>query len=264
MTIAQNLKALGPYFVGQVVGIVEPEQERPAELETARRWHVVQVRPQGEATIGEEIEKGGVAVYVPQEHGRIAQRTMRGRRWRDVVRPMFPGYVFAGFDPAGERWKIITAIEGVVRLLMFDARAIYEKQAKAAEEAGDPEQAAAWRKKAEGARLRPVPVAEHVMMRVHNIEAELAEEGGRRRKVSGLRLGSVVQLRDTVFDGLAAFGGWMGVIVAIDRKARTVTAEVDLFGRRVRLTLPPENVVVVGGADGAGLRGANHRTRSPA
>ena len=207
MTINQNLRSLGPLFVGLVVDYVQPQPVRPAEIETARRWHVVQVRPHGEVAISEDIEKGGVGVYVPREHSRIAQRTMKGRRWRDVERPMFSGYVFASFDPAGDRWKSIAGVEGVVRLLMCEGQ--------------------------------PMSIAEYAMMRIRHIEAELAEDGGRRRKVSGLRLNSIVQITEGPFEG------FIGPIIAIDRKARTVTVEAEVFGRKVPITLPPENVVVV-------------------
>lgn len=212
MTIAQNLKALGPFFVGQFVGNVERELARPSDDMPARRWHVVQVRPQSERTIAEEIGGNGMGWYVPLEHGRIEVRTMRGRRWRDVTRPMFPGYVFAGFDPKGERWPTIAHIDGVVRLLMVDGH--------------------------------PLPLTESVIALVRNVEAELAEEGGRRRrKVLGMRLGDVVQIVEPL-----SFQGFLGPIVAIDGKARTVTVELEIFGRTTPLKLPPENVVVVGGA----------------
>jgi len=86
----------------------------PAPAERAApllRWYAVYVRSHCEKAVQESLKGKGVPAFSP--FYRI--RRKRSDRTKEVVLPLFPGYVFCQFDPV-VRLPILTT-PGVVRIV---------------------------------------------------------------------------------------------------------------------------------------------------
>jgi transcription antitermination factor NusG len=171
-----------------------------------RRWHVVQTEPQQETDVSKRLEKEWrLDVFCPREPKRVR---VSAYKHRTIMRAMLPGYLFVGFDVMWDRWQIIHDVRGVVRILMVD--------------------------------LRPVPIMQGVIDHLRRKEIELA--GGRCRKHPPITL--VVQTLVRILDPLA-FAGLFGHIIEIDDKKHLLCTEIDIFGRKVKLSLAPEQVEAI-------------------
>lgn len=181
---------------------------RPTEPQSNlhRRWHVVQTEPQQEKEVAKHLDKEcKLDAFCPCEPARVRVNPMKHRT---VSRPMMRGYVFAGFDVICDKWEAISDLRGVVRLLMIE--------------------------------LRPVPIPEAVIEYIRRKELELA--GGRLWKGHpiALNIGAMVRILEPF-----AFAGLFGHTVEIDQKKQIVDVEIDIFGRKVKLSLAPEQVEMV-------------------
>lgn len=84
------------------------------ELEEGQRWFVARTQPHRETTAQFNLQERGFRVFVPR-----LQRTVRhARKLRNVLAPLFPGYVFVILDPSHDRWRAINATTGVSSLIM--------------------------------------------------------------------------------------------------------------------------------------------------
>lgn len=81
--------------------------------ESGKRWYVAQTHPLSEARAESNLRRQGYAVYLP----RFAKRRRHARRVEIVPRPLFPRYLFVGFDPEADRWRAIGSTAGVARLI---------------------------------------------------------------------------------------------------------------------------------------------------
>ena len=173
-----------------------------------RRWHVVQTEPQQELTVAKELEKAKFDAWCPKEP---KKRRLRAERYCTVQRPMLPGYVLAGFDARREPWQAIRATQiihgeriegmrGVVRLFMIS--------------------------------MRPVPIGEKEIARLQFEETE--RSSGRRAKSCDPSLQPDMLLR--VLAG--PFSGFLGF--AIEVRKHDVLVELDIFGRKTRSTMGPD------------------------
>ena len=82
-------------------------------MSVGRRWYVVQTQPQGESRAELNLRRQGFATYLPRY-----QRTRRhGRKVELVSKPLFPRYIFVGFDVAHDRWRAIQSTFGVSNLV---------------------------------------------------------------------------------------------------------------------------------------------------
>lgn len=77
------------------------------------RWHVVQTQPRQERVAFAHLARQGFTPYLP-----LLRKTRRHARRTDVVtQPLFPGYLFAGFDPDAARWRAVNGTTGCLRLI---------------------------------------------------------------------------------------------------------------------------------------------------
>ena len=86
----------------------------PAESGDTHRWYAVWTRSRHEQVVRTQLDEKQVAAFLP---------TMtRWSRWKDRKKqidvPLFPGYVFARFDP-GERLAVLKC-SGVVSIVSFN------------------------------------------------------------------------------------------------------------------------------------------------
>lgn len=78
-----------------------------------KRWYAVYTQPRNESLAAEHLERQGFEVYCP----RYRKRRSHAGRVDFVASPLFPRYVFVGFDPATGRWQAIRSTRGAVDLV---------------------------------------------------------------------------------------------------------------------------------------------------
>ena len=84
---------------------------------TGRRWSLVQAEVSRETNAGNRIADDlGYLTYVPQFQTEVWNRRKHRRKER-VLRPLFPGYLFALFDPDRDAWGSIERTPGVLRIV---------------------------------------------------------------------------------------------------------------------------------------------------
>lgn len=76
-------------------------------------WYLVQTQPRREFVAQEGLAGQGYDVFIPC----IWKTVRHARKIANVKAALFPGYLFAGFDPALTRWRTIDGTRGVVRLV---------------------------------------------------------------------------------------------------------------------------------------------------
>jgi transcriptional antiterminator RfaH len=79
------------------------------------QWHLVLCKPNQYHIAQRALTRLDCEIFLPLQH---AQRRWRGRILRDL-RPVFPGYVFVGMDPARPIWQSIRTASGVSRIIGF-------------------------------------------------------------------------------------------------------------------------------------------------
>lgn len=77
------------------------------------RWYVAQTQPQKEETARAHLCRQGFVVYLP----RWRKRRSHARRVDWVPAPLFPRYLFIGFDLEVTRWRSIQSTVGVSHLV---------------------------------------------------------------------------------------------------------------------------------------------------
>jgi transcriptional antiterminator RfaH len=82
------------------------------------KWVVVNTHPHKEALAIENLQRQDFRSYCPMARKRIRH----ARREQDVLRPLFPGYVFAQVDTTLHRWRSIISTFGVRSLVSFGDR----------------------------------------------------------------------------------------------------------------------------------------------
>ena len=76
-------------------------------------WVVVNTQPLREQVALEHLERRGFRAYCPM----ISKRVTHARRTRDVLRPLFPSYLFVEVDLEQRRWRPILSTHGVRTLV---------------------------------------------------------------------------------------------------------------------------------------------------
>jgi len=95
--------------------------------DSSANWVVVNTHPHREALALSNLERQEFTTYLPQ----IRKRIQVARRPREVLRPLFPGYIFVAVDPSPTQWRPLLSTYGVRRVLrcgdqlsLLDARFI--------------------------------------------------------------------------------------------------------------------------------------------
>ncbi|PTM41731.1 transcription termination/antitermination NusG family protein [Bosea sp. 124] len=79
----------------------------------SRPWIVVNTQVQRERLAAEHIGNQGFETYCP-----LFKRQIRhARRIQEVMRPLFPGYVFVAVDPQRQQWRMLMSTIGVRAVL---------------------------------------------------------------------------------------------------------------------------------------------------
>lgn len=84
-------------------------------IDTAK-WYVAQLKPNGFAKAVTNLDKQGFQTFMP-----LRRKTVRhARQMREVLRPVFPGYLFIRFGAERSDWRKINSTFGVSRLISFE------------------------------------------------------------------------------------------------------------------------------------------------
>jgi transcriptional antiterminator RfaH len=78
-------------------------------MSASPRWYVVQTHVHSENRAAAHLLRQGYDVYLP----RYLKRRRHARRVDNVPAPLFPRYLFVGFDVAVSRWRSIQSTQGV-------------------------------------------------------------------------------------------------------------------------------------------------------
>ena len=76
-------------------------------------WAVVNTHAHKEDLAVRNLERQDFTTYCPM----IAKRVRHARKFSEVYRPLFPGYVFVALNPAMDRWRPILSTFGVRTLI---------------------------------------------------------------------------------------------------------------------------------------------------
>lgn len=83
-----------------------------------KHWYVAYTKASGELRAANHLKRQGFDAYVP-----LCRRVLRhARRETNVLRPLFPRYVFIGFDVEIDRWRSVNGTQGVSRLICHGER----------------------------------------------------------------------------------------------------------------------------------------------
>lgn len=80
-----------------------------------RKWAVAMTHPAKEALAEQHLARQQLESYCP----RTIKRIRKGRRFENVIRPLFPGYLFVRVEPQRQHWRPILSTFGVRTLVHF-------------------------------------------------------------------------------------------------------------------------------------------------
>jgi transcriptional antiterminator RfaH len=86
-----------------------------AALTESRAWVVVNAQPHKEQIALENLERQGFHAYCPM----IRKRVKHARYCRELLRPLFPSYLFVHVQPDLQRWRPMLSTVGVRTLVRF-------------------------------------------------------------------------------------------------------------------------------------------------
>ncbi|MCE0505073.1 MULTISPECIES: transcription termination/antitermination protein NusG [unclassified Roseivivax] len=92
--------------------------DRNSDTQNPRNWFAAQLKPNGLTLAERNLARQGFAHFAP----RRMETTRRAGKLTSRPRPLFPGYVFVQFDPAGADWRKLNATRGLTRVVLDDPR----------------------------------------------------------------------------------------------------------------------------------------------
>ncbi len=174
-----------------------------------KSWYVVQTKAGQERAVGRGIEKLAIEILLPTFKRTIAV----GRRREDVIRPLFPLYLFAAFEVSEDEWRAIFRVDGVQTILPINGRA-------------------------SRAEKLPIPVPLRVIdaltaaIELGGGHVQIMDKEQRRLPLPRLTPGQKVRVIEGPFDG---FEG----LVDRDQKKR-VQVLLDILGKKTPTMVPRE------------------------
>jgi transcriptional antiterminator RfaH len=110
--------ATEPQNAGVPFACAAQEADLCLPLCEGERWFVAQTLWHSEKTARFHLGAQGFRTFLPRFH-----KTVRhARQLREVIAPIFPGYIFVVLNPERDRWRSINGTFGVARLISADQR----------------------------------------------------------------------------------------------------------------------------------------------
>jgi len=76
-------------------------------------WFLAQLKPNGFPAAYKNLQRQGFATFMPMREKTVCH----ARKRSEVLRPLFPGYIFVNFDVDLSQWRVINNTLGVARLI---------------------------------------------------------------------------------------------------------------------------------------------------
>ncbi len=96
----------------------EPAQFAPyaerLDLRPGERWFVARVHSNRENSAQFNLDRLGFRSFAP----RVRRTVRHARKLRNVMAPLFPGYIFIILDLSRDRWRSVNSTFGVASLIM--------------------------------------------------------------------------------------------------------------------------------------------------
>jgi transcriptional antiterminator RfaH len=83
--------------------------------EGGHSWAAASTHPNKESTAISNLLRQGFEAYCPL----VRRKWRHARKVQEVLRPLFPGYVFVAVDPKQQRWRPILSTVGIRTLVRF-------------------------------------------------------------------------------------------------------------------------------------------------
>ena len=83
--------------------------------ENVDKWYLLQVKQNAHQVALRNLTRQGFHTFLPLQEVTLR----RSDRFIEKRRPLFPGYMFVGFDPDDLPWRNINPTLGVTRLISF-------------------------------------------------------------------------------------------------------------------------------------------------
>lgn len=83
--------------------------------QTISNWFFAQLKPNSHDIAQRNLERQGFETFLPLEDKFV----WRLGRYVAAPRPLFPGYIFVGFDIAESAWRAVNSTYGITRLVSF-------------------------------------------------------------------------------------------------------------------------------------------------
>src|SRR5271156_1002856 len=84
------------------------------DLAPGERWYVARVHPHRESTAQLNLHRLSFRSFAP----RVRHTVRHARKLRNVLAPLFPGYIFIILDLSRDRWRCVNSTFGVASLIM--------------------------------------------------------------------------------------------------------------------------------------------------
>lgn len=84
-----------------------------------RKWYVVQLKPNGLERAVANLARQNFGTFMPMQKNTVRH----ARQLKNVLRPVFPGYLFVQFGSHRSDWRKINSTFGVSRLVSFEKSA---------------------------------------------------------------------------------------------------------------------------------------------
>ncbi|MBI4685882.1 MAG: hypothetical protein HY755_11895 [Nitrospirae bacterium] len=66
------------------------------------QWYAIYTKPKSEGLVADSLSRAGIEVFNPH----LKQRRYLQGHYRDIIRPLFPSYIFARFEHINTSWMI--------------------------------------------------------------------------------------------------------------------------------------------------------------
>lgn len=93
--------------------LLNEARECRVPLGDSERWFVAQTLHHREKLAALHLEAQGFPIFLP----RFRKTVRHARQLREVVAPVFPGYIFLFLDTERDRWRSINGTFGIARLV---------------------------------------------------------------------------------------------------------------------------------------------------
>jgi transcriptional antiterminator RfaH len=81
-------------------------------------WFLLQLKPNGQRLAERNLQRQGFETFLPMHE--VTER--KSTRFMTDLRPLFPGYMFVGFEPEIAPWHQINSTVGVSRLVSMNGK----------------------------------------------------------------------------------------------------------------------------------------------